>query len=109
MENTESYCKTVWVASMLGKELTPIKGSEAKELIAIRRQLGMEDKREGLKECELCDNSDFRPGFVSHMGGQCPIPADRSAKSSNVEAEDLVRAITQEIVSQLGSGSAGKG
>jgi L-fuculose-phosphate aldolase len=103
MENTESYCKTVWVASMLGKELTPIKGAEAKELIAIRKQLGMEDKREGLKECELCDNSDFRPGFISHMMQQCPMPGDRSAQSPDADAEDLVRAITREIFSQLGS------
>lgn len=104
MENTESYCKTIWVASQLGKELTPIKGSEAKELIAIRKMLGMDDKREGLKECELCDNSDFRPGFVSQMGGGgCPMP---TSSGKEEEAEEVVREITREIFKQLESGSS---
>ncbi len=106
MENTESYCKTVWVASQLGKELTPIKGSEAQELIDIRKMLGMEDKRDGMKECELCDNSDFRPGFVSQMGGQCSVPG---SQSSDGDAEEMVRAITREIYSQMGNDSCGCG
>ena len=106
MENTESYCKTVWVASQLGKELTPIKGSEAQELINIRKMLGMEDKRDGMKECELCDNSDFRPGFVSQMAGQCSVPG---SQSSDGDAEEVIRAITREIYSQMGNDSCGCG
>lgn len=101
MENTESYCKTVWVASQLGKQLTPISGSEAQTLIELRKSLGMADKRDGLKECELCDNSDFRPGFFTQVGeGSCGIP---SRTSDTDEAEALVSAVTMEVFNQLNS------
>lgn len=103
MENTESYCKTVWVASQLGKELTPIKGTEALELIELRKSLGMDDKRDGLKECELCDNSDFRPGFVSQMVEGCAVKPGKTSSSYDTDAEALVKAISREVLSQLGS------
>lgn len=103
MENTDAYCKTVWVASQLGNELTPITGQQAKELIAIRKTLGMEDKRENWKECELCDNSDFRPGFYAQPAnahGACPVP-ETAQPSVNPEAEAMIKAITAEILKQL--------
>lgn len=98
MENTDAYCKTVWIASQLGKELTPISGSQARELIQLRKSLGMDDKRENLKECELCDNSEFRPGFVSYQSA----PASQSAASASFDpqAEAIVRAITEQIVAR---------
>ncbi len=105
MENTESYCKTVWVASMLGKKLDPIKPSEARELIALRKSLGMDDKREGWKECELCDNSDFRPGFFTDReSSSCEVGCGCNSGSgaSISDAEELVRTITAEINKQLG-------
>lgn len=104
MENTESYCKTVWVASMLGKKLDPIKATEAKTLIELRKSLGMDDKRENWKECELCDNSDFRPGFFTDRdGGTCQIACgcDDGESQKLAEAEDLIKAITAEVQKQL--------
>lgn len=104
MENTESYCKTVWVASMLGKKLEPIKGSEAKTLIELRKSLGMDDKRESWKECELCDNSEFRPGFVSQMNsGSCDLACSCKSEPDVDSAEELVKTITAEIKKQMGA------
>ncbi|KAF0096050.1 MAG: class II aldolase/adducin family protein [Puniceicoccaceae bacterium 5H] len=106
MENTDAYCRTIWVASQLGKELTPISGTQARELIALRQSLGMEDKRADWKECELCDNSDFRPGFYSANGGapaSCsisPAPAEAPA-AYDEQAESVVRMITEQILGQL--------
>ena len=96
MENTESYCKTIWVASQLGKELTPIDGAEAQKLIELRKSLGMEDKRDGLKECELCDTSDFRPGFFTQVGQSCSVGEEENT-------EELIKMITTEVFNQLGS------
>jgi L-fuculose-phosphate aldolase len=97
MENVESYCKTVWVASQLnGGNLLTITGGQAKELIALRKVLGMDDKRANWKECQLCDNADFHPGTVCNIG----TPAVASA-SSNAEAEALVKAITDQIIAGL--------
>jgi len=100
MENVESYCKTVWVASQLkGGQLLTITGGQAKELISLRKTLGMEDKRANWTECQLCDNSDFNPGTV------CRIPDQAAAPASNAkldpEAEKLVQALTDQILASM--------
>ncbi|WP_309398180.1 class II aldolase/adducin family protein [Cerasicoccus maritimus] len=94
MENTEAYCNTIYVASQLGHGLNTYGGNKLKELISIRRSLGMPDRRENMKECELCDNSEFRPGVV------CAMP-QASAKPSSGDAEDLVQKVTDMIMQQL--------
>lgn len=96
MENVEAYCKTVWVASQLkGGEMLTITGGQAKELIQLRKTLGMEDKRVEWKECQLCDNSEFRPGTV------CSIPDASAASTSSgnldPDAEKLVQELTDQI------------
>lgn len=65
MENTEALCRTVWVATQLnnGKMLTMTDGQE-RDLIEIRKSLGMEDHREHLPDNQLCNNDQFRPGVV---------------------------------------------
>jgi len=103
MENTDAYCQTLWVASFLkGGELKSISGSQARELIELRKSLGMDDPREELKECELCDSGDFRPGVM------CPLPDDLSRTSRdsdaadyNPEAEAVVKAVTDQIMETL--------
>lgn len=100
MENTESYCKTIWIASQLGNELTPISGKQAKELIALRQSLGMDDPRAGWKECELCQNNDFRPGTMCVNPASAPTAP--AAGSIDDDAEQVVHRITAEIMKQLG-------
>jgi L-fuculose-phosphate aldolase len=103
MENTDAYCKTVLLATQLkGTDLLTITGGQAKELIDLRGQLGMTDKRSDWKECELCDNSEFRPGVV------CQIPEGAGAAGSdgpglNDDAENVVKAVTDQILKQLNS------
>ncbi len=104
MENTDSYCQTIWIASQLGNGLKTITTGQAKELIELRKMLGMKDKRETWKECELCDNSEFRPGVVCTnlpQGGGAAEPAG----SSNAEADALVQQITDIIMAELAKGN----
>ncbi len=61
LENTDAYCQAIWVASQLGHGLKTFSIDKLRDLIAIRQQLGMDDPRSNLKECELCDNDAFRP------------------------------------------------
>jgi len=102
MENTDSYCQVIWVASQLnGGALKSIGGEKLKDLIALRKSLGMQDPREGLKECELCDNSEFRPGVV------CAVPAPAGGaggEKPDPEVEKLVQQLTDQILKQLGGG-----
>jgi L-fuculose-phosphate aldolase len=103
MENIDSYCRTIWIAAGLGTGLHRFSGAHAKELVDLRQKLGMPDPRAGLKECELCDNSDFRPGVV------CPVPAkdgaacgcDAKEPAADPEVEALVQQVTEAILKQL--------
>lgn len=110
MENTDAYCQTILLASMLGKELEPISGKQAKDLIQIRKQLGMSDYRENWTECELCDNSEFRPGFYEPDSGRASCSVGAASQSSsngsgempNPEAEKVVQVITDRIYEKIG-------
>jgi L-fuculose-phosphate aldolase len=100
MENVESYCKTVWVASQLnGGKLLTITGGQAKELIGLRKSLGMDDKRAAWTECQLCDNAGFQPGTV------CQIPEQSATASSGTkldpDAEKLVQMLTEQILAAV--------
>jgi L-fuculose-phosphate aldolase len=94
MENVEALCKVVWVASQLnqGKLLT-MTGSQERELIAVRKSLGMDDKRANWTECQLCDNSDFQPGTV------CRVPD--APPTLDPESEKLVKTLTDQILAAL--------
>ena len=102
MENTDAYCQTVLLATQLkGSDLLTITGGQAKELIDLRGQLGMEDKRKDWKECELCDNAEFRPGVVCQVPDSAPSPS--SGGDLNTDAEAVVQAVTNEVLKQLNS------
>lgn len=99
MENTDAYCKTIWIASQLGSPLKTITTGQAKELIDLRKKLGMDDKREEWKECELCDNSDFRPGVTcSVQRAEASAPKHEGVPSNQ---DDLVKEITDLIMQEL--------
>ena len=95
MENIDSYCRTVRIAAGLGGGLHRFTGGQAKELINLRQKLGMSDPRAGLKECELCDTTDFRPGAGS------AVPAQASAAPADPSIEAVVQQITEQILKAL--------
>jgi L-fuculose-phosphate aldolase len=96
MEILEAYCRTVLVASQLGKPANTMTPTQLQDLLKIKEGLGIPDPRFGLKECELCDNEGWRPGVT------CGVPANSGNGSSSVapdpEAEALVQAITDQIM-----------
>lgn len=103
MENVDSYCKTVWVASQLaGGNLHQISGAGVRDLIALRKKLGMPDRRDELKECELCDNSDFRPGVVCQVSAKAAAPS-AGEPVPDPAVEELVQKLTNEIMQRLAS------
>ncbi|MDC0087986.1 class II aldolase/adducin family protein [Akkermansiaceae bacterium] len=100
LENMETACQTVWVASQLnGGKVNPIPTDKMKEIFEIRRSIGMIDPREEYKECELCNNDEFRPGAM------CDIPAGAGTPSvgasQNSAAEEVIKKLTDEIMSKL--------
>jgi len=104
MENTDAYCKTVWIASQLGNGLHTFGTDKLQDLMAMRKKLGMDDKRTEWKECELCDNSEFRPGVVCGLPGTTAGDGDRTDSDSETDPEldALVAKITGQIMEKLG-------
>jgi L-fuculose-phosphate aldolase len=99
MEILEAYCRTILVAAQLGKTPNTMTTGQLQDLLKIKQSLGIPDPRHGLKECELCDNNDWRPGVV------CALPAKPAAAAADVapdpEAEALVKAVTDQIIARL--------
>jgi L-fuculose-phosphate aldolase len=96
MEILESYCRTILVASQLGKPVNTMSSAQLQDLLKIKQSLGIPDPRHGLKECELCDNDEWRPGVT------CSVPAKPlPAASFDGEAEAAVQAITDQILAQM--------
>jgi len=96
MEIIEAYCRTLVVSAQLGRPANTFTGPQMQELLKIKQSLGFVDPRYGLKECELCDSSDWRPGVAC----QAPAPAE-PVVGLDAEAEAAVKAITDQILAQL--------
>jgi len=107
LENTDAYCQTVWIASQLGGDLHSIGPDKLRDLIALRKTLGMQDRREGLKECELCDNSEFRPGVVCQVSPHAKSAGDDDGQS-DPQVEALVQQITEQIMKRLAAKADGR-
>lgn len=97
MEILEAYCRTVLVASQLGKPVQTMTAAQLQDLLKIKQSLGIPDPRFGLKECELCDNEGWRPGVTCAVGSNGAV-ATNAVSSSDAEAEALVQAITDQIM-----------
>jgi L-fuculose-phosphate aldolase len=96
MEIIEAYCRTVVVASQLGKQPNTFTTEHLKDLLKTKQNLGIPDPRFGLKECELCDNSDWQPGV------SCSVPPKTEPDvQPDPEAETLINAITDRIMNQI--------
>jgi L-fuculose-phosphate aldolase len=101
MEILEAYCRTILVSAQLGRPPNTMTPAQLQDLLEIKKGLGIPDPRHGLKECELCDNNDWRPGVV------CALPARPAdvradpAPAPDPEAEALVRAVTDQILKKL--------
>jgi L-fuculose-phosphate aldolase len=96
MEIIEAYCRTLVVAAQLGRPPNTFTGPQMQELLKIKQSLGYVDPRYNLKECELCDNGDWRPGVA------CQVPAPTATTAGfDADAEATVKAITDQILAQL--------
>src|SRR5436309_1499098 len=95
-EILEAYCRTILVTAQLGVPPKTMSPAQLQDLLKIKRSLGIPDPRHGLRECELCDNEEWRPGVT------CAIsPKAEPAVGFDPEAEAAVQAITDQIMAKL--------
>src|SRR5262245_56872582 len=96
MEILEAYCRTILVTAQLGVPPKTISTAQLQDLLKIKQSLGIPDPRHGLRECELCDNNEWRPGVT------CAVPTkSEPAAGFDPEAEAAVQAITDQIMAKL--------
>jgi L-fuculose-phosphate aldolase len=96
MEILEAYCRTVLVTAQLGRPAKTMTPAQLQDLLKIKQSLGIPDPRHGLKECELCDNDEWRPGVA------CAVPPKSEVGPGfDSEAEAAVQAITDQIMVKL--------
>jgi L-fuculose-phosphate aldolase len=96
MEILEAYCRTILVTAQLGVAPQTMSPGQLQDLLKIKQSLGIPDPRHGLKECELCDNAEWRPGV------SCAVPPKTEASVGfDEEAEKAVQAITDQILAQM--------
>ncbi len=92
MEILEAYCRTVLVTAQLGRPAQTMTPTQLQDLLKIKQSLGIPDPRHGLKECELCDNDEWRPGVT------CAVPPKAASVGYDAEAEATVKAITDQLM-----------
>ena len=95
MEILEAYCRTILVTAQLGIPAKTMTAPQLQDLLKIKQSLGIPDPRHGLKECELCDNAEWRPGVA------CAVPPKAESAALDAEAERLVQAITDQMMAQV--------
>ena len=96
MEILEAYCRTLLVTAQLGRTPKTFTANQLQDLLKIKQTLGYVDPRYGMKECELCDNAEWRPGVA------CAVEAKaETAVGLDPEAEAAVKAITDQILVQI--------
>jgi L-fuculose-phosphate aldolase len=96
VEILEAYCRTVLVATQLGRPAQTMTPAQLQELLKIKQSLGIPDPRYGLKECQLCDNDEWRPGVT------CAVPPKAGADvGRDPAAEAAVQTITDQILNKL--------
>lgn len=96
MEILEAYCRTVLVSAQLGVAPKTFSKQHLGDLLKIKQTLGIPDPRIGLKECELCDNDEWRPGVT------CSATAPgANSNPTDPQAESVVQTITDLIMEKL--------
>lgn len=98
MENTDAFCQTVTITMQIGGP-KQYGQDKLKELIQLRKKLGMPDHRlDELKECELCDAGETTVNTAPQPGGTCGCAVPSA--SADVD-EALVQKITDMIMEKL--------
>ena len=96
MEILEAYCRTILVTAQLGIPAKTMSAPQLQDLLKIKQSLGIPDPRHGLKECELCDNAEWRPGV------SCALPLrETTTVGLDPQAEEMVKVITDQLLAQM--------
>jgi L-fuculose-phosphate aldolase len=98
-EVVDTYCWTLMLAHQLGAPITFIPENKTKDLLAIKKRLGLPDARldgEAMRECQLCD----LPEMAGAIAVPPPSPNGRSCSCGD-DTEAIVAAVTDAVMAAL--------
>ena len=102
-EVLDTYCWTLMNATMLGVPLSYISSEGNADLLAIKKKLGLPDRRfdtSQLKECQLADLE--MPNAIAISPAICDGPASLAAPPPSAATGDaLVKAVTDAVLAAL--------
>jgi len=101
-EVVDNYCHTLMLAAQLGAPLTQIPPDKARDLLALKKRMGLPDVRLDMRECELCDTGDI-PGTIALPPGPCAGSGGPAA--GGAEVESVVQAVTDAVMKALARGA----
>jgi len=96
-EIVDTYCRTLMLAAQLGAPITRIPADKAKQLLTVKKRLGLPDARFDLQECQLCDAPED-PGGITACPGSCGCSG---ASDPSAEVDALVKMVTDEVMKVL--------
>ena len=101
VEIVDTYCRTLILAAQLGAPLVGIPADKVRDLLNLKKTLGLPDARYQLSDAELAERA-ARQG-----DGIAETRADRRTRPVTLSPEDqehLVRTITDQVSAALGQG-----
>jgi L-fuculose-phosphate aldolase len=101
-EVVDTYCRTLMLAAQLGQPIVRIPAEKTKDLLAVKKRLGLPDPRLEMQECQLCDAPEFPQGITACPAGSGCGEKCRVDSQSPPDVEALVRAVTDEVMKALG-------
>jgi L-fuculose-phosphate aldolase len=112
-EILDAYCRILLLAKQLGP-VEYLNEQKSRELLDLKKKLGFDDPRFHNEDCDLCGNSAFRDGYKEHIPvqrafpkaphypGYLQEPCGTACEQTANEDEDLVRMITDQVLTALG-------
>ncbi len=107
-EILDAYCRILLLTKQLGR-VQYLGDQKTRELLELKKRFGIDDPRSRFDNCDLCANSIFREGYSEKVPepaafkneGLCPVPSANGPAPHENSLEELVRVITDQVMTQL--------
>jgi L-fuculose-phosphate aldolase len=109
-EIVDAYCRILILAKQLGR-VNYFSEQQTKELLDIKKRIGLDDPRLHGENCDLCGNSIFREGYSDFVpesqafarNSEAP-PAEPGNGRAGPDVEAWTRSITDQVMALLNAG-----
>jgi L-fuculose-phosphate aldolase len=100
-ENLETYCWTLLISKQLGAPYARIPLSKERDLLAIKKRLGLPDARFNMKECVPSEIPEHSGAIALVPPAACGHPSPPAGRFGDAEAEAIVKAVTDAVMAAI--------